>query len=43
MITLLGGLARDQGASLLVVTHSDRVARVADRVLRLDRGHLLTA
>ena len=43
VITLLGGLARDQGASLLVVTHSDRVARVADRVLRLDRGHLLTA
>jgi putative ABC transport system ATP-binding protein len=43
VIELLGELARDQGASLLVVTHSDRVARVADRVFRLDRGQLLAA
>lgn len=43
VIDLLGELARDQNASLLVVTHSDRVARVADRVLRLDRGQLLAA
>jgi len=43
VIALLGELARDQQASLLVVTHSDRVARVADRVLRLDRGQLLAA
>lgn len=40
VIQLLNGLARDQGASLLIVTHSDAVARVADRVLRLERGTL---
>ena len=43
VIDLLSELARDQNASLLVVTHSDRVARIADRVLRLDRGQLLAA
>lgn len=40
VITLLGELAREQRASLLVVTHSDRVARVADRVIRLHHGQL---
>jgi putative ABC transport system ATP-binding protein len=41
VIRLLNGLARDQGASLLIVTHSDAVAQVADRVLRLEAGSLL--
>jgi putative ABC transport system ATP-binding protein len=40
IIRLLNDLAREQGASLLIVTHSDDVARVADRVLRLERGTL---
>ena len=43
VIRLLNGLARDQGASLLIVTHSDAVARVADRVLRLEAGTLCEA
>jgi putative ABC transport system ATP-binding protein len=43
VIALLGQLARDQGTSLLVVTHSDRVAAVADRILRLDQGLLKAA
>lgn len=40
IIRLINDLAREQGASLLIVTHSDDVARVADRVLRLERGTL---
>jgi putative ABC transport system ATP-binding protein len=43
VIALLGQLARDQGTSQLVVTHSDRVAAVADRILRLDQGLLKAA
>lgn len=43
VIRLLAELARSQGASLLVVTHSDRVAAIADRVLRLDQGRLQAA
>jgi len=43
VINLLGALAREQGASLVVVTHSDRVAAVADRILRLDQGLLKAA
>lgn len=40
IIRLLNDLAREQGASLLIVTHSDDVAQIADRVLRLERGML---
>jgi putative ABC transport system ATP-binding protein len=40
VVDLLGELARGHGASLLVVTHSDRVAQVADRVCHLERGRL---
>jgi putative ABC transport system ATP-binding protein len=43
VIDLLADLAREQDTSLLVVTHSERVATIADRVLRLDRGELLAA
>jgi putative ABC transport system ATP-binding protein len=43
VIRLLNGLARDQGASLLIVTHSDAVAGVADRVLHLESGTLREA
>ncbi len=40
VIALLTGLARDQGTTLLVVTHSDAVAAAADRVLLLRQGRL---
>ncbi|MGB5540110.1 MAG: ABC transporter ATP-binding protein [Gammaproteobacteria bacterium] len=42
IIELLTGLARRQGTTMLLVTHSTRVAQAADRVLRLSHGHLAT-
>jgi putative ABC transport system ATP-binding protein len=40
VISLLTGLAREQGVSMLLVTHSPRVAAIADRCLKLSRGQL---
>lgn len=40
IIELLTDLARQQGTTMLLVTHSNRVARAADRVLRLSHGHV---
>ena len=39
---LLISMARESGAGLLVVTHSKRLARRADRQLRLSHGHLIS-
>jgi putative ABC transport system ATP-binding protein len=39
IIELLTGLARRQGTTMLLVTHSTAVAQAADRVLRLSHGH----
>ena len=43
VISLLTGLARDQGTTMLIVTHSSTVAAAADRVLRLQHGQLRDA
>jgi putative ABC transport system ATP-binding protein len=40
IIELLTKLARDEGTTMLLVTHSDSVAHAADRVLRLHHGRL---
>ena len=40
IIQLLTDLARQQGTTMLLVTHSNRVAQAADRVLRLSHGHV---
>jgi len=40
IIALLDGLARTQQTTMLLVTHSRRVARSADRILTLHRGRL---
>jgi putative ABC transport system ATP-binding protein len=40
IIELLTGLARRQDTTLLLVTHSNRVAQAADRVLRLSHGQV---
>jgi len=40
VLKLLQQLVRDQGATLLLVTHSLAVARSADRILTLEDGHL---
>ena len=41
VISLLTDLVRTEQTTLVVVTHSDTVARAADRVLRLRNGKLL--
>jgi putative ABC transport system ATP-binding protein len=40
VMALLTGLARDQGTTMVVVTHSRKVASTADRVLQLQHGRL---
>ena len=40
IIDLLTALARQQGTTLLLVTHSMQVAGAADRVLRLSHGRV---
>jgi len=40
IMELLAGLARQQEATMLLVTHSTRVAQAADRVLRLSHGRV---
>jgi len=40
VVELLRGLARDQGCSVLMVTHDPRILDVADRLLRMEDGRL---
>ena len=40
IIELLTSLARQQGTTLLLVTHSMHVARASDRMLRLSHGQV---
>ena len=41
VMDLLTALARKRGDTLVMVTHSMEVAALADRIFRLDHGHLL--
>ncbi len=40
---LMGTLARERHQTFVVVTHNDRLAAIADRVLRLEGGRLVEA
>ena len=40
MVELLRRLARDHGCAVLMVTHDPRILDVADRLLRMEDGHL---
>ena len=40
VVELLRRLARDQGCAVLMVTHDPRILDVADRLLRMEDGHL---
>ncbi len=40
---LMGALARERHQTFVVVTHNDRLAAIADRVLRLEGGRLVEA
>ena len=41
--TLLSSLARDRHQTVVIVTHDDRLAGMADRILRLEEGRLIPA
>jgi len=43
VVDRLGELARDQGASIVLVTHDHRILDIGDRVLRLEDGKLSSA
>jgi putative ABC transport system ATP-binding protein len=43
VVALLRSAARERGASVLVVTHDQRLLPYADRVFRLDSGSLVEA
>jgi putative ABC transport system ATP-binding protein len=40
VLRLLTGLVRERGATLVVVTHDNRIFRFADRILHLENGRL---
>ena len=40
VLTLLSGLSRDAGRTLVIVTHSEEAAARADRVLRIEDGRI---
>jgi lipoprotein-releasing system ATP-binding protein len=41
ILSLLRGLQRERGCTLVIVTHDERIAAVGDRVLHLKDGHLV--
>ncbi|MFP4602318.1 MAG: ABC transporter ATP-binding protein [Halochromatium sp.] len=43
VLDLLAHLFRDEGRTLILVTHSRKVSAIADRILALDNGRLTTA
>ena len=43
VVELLRRLARDQGCAVLMVTHDPRILDIADRLVRMEDGHLLEA
>lgn len=42
VVTLMQKLAKEQGCTILMVTHDDRILDVADRIVRMEDGHLLS-
>jgi putative ABC transport system ATP-binding protein len=43
VVELMQQLAREQGCTILIVTHDNRILDIADRILELEDGHLLAA
>ena len=43
VVELMRKLARDQGSTILIVTHDNRILDVADRIIELEDGHLCPA
>ena len=43
VVTLMQRLAREQHSTILLVTHDNRILDIADRVMAMEDGHLLTS
>jgi putative ABC transport system ATP-binding protein len=42
-VDLMERLAREQGTSILLVTHDNRILDIADRVIRMEDGRITSA
>ena len=42
VVNLMQKLAREQGSTILLVTHDNRILDVADRLVHLEDGRLVT-
>lgn len=42
VVEIMQQLAREQGCAILIVTHDDRILDVADRIIELEDGRLIT-
>ncbi|HAX77571.1 MAG TPA: ABC transporter [Cyanobacteria bacterium UBA11372] len=41
VVELMQGLAKQQGAAILIVTHDNRILHLADRIVRMEDGQIL--
>jgi putative ABC transport system ATP-binding protein len=41
VVEIMRGLAKEQGCTILIVTHDNRILDVADRLIELEDGHLI--
>jgi putative ABC transport system ATP-binding protein len=42
VVDLMQKLAREQGCSILMVTHDNRILDIADRIIHMEDGHIVT-
>jgi putative ABC transport system ATP-binding protein len=42
VVDLMQHLAKEQGCTILLVTHDNRILDVADRIVHIEDGHLQT-
>jgi putative ABC transport system ATP-binding protein len=43
VVELMQKLAKEQGCSILIVTHDNRILDVADRIIKMEDGHLISS
>ena len=41
VVNIMQKLAREQGSTILLVTHDDRILDIADRIVHLEDGRLV--
>lgn len=43
VVQIMQKLAREQGCTILLVTHDNRILDIADRIVHMEDGHLVSA